>query len=278
MEMDLVKKIKDYAFSIEDEIKQLLKDFINMNSVNPRQGGPGEGEVAKFLFDFLKQNGFDDVEQIDAEDPEYGKRPNIIATLKGKSSDKKIWLIAHMDKVPVGDISLWETDPFKAVEKDGKIIGRGSEDNGQSLVSSIFSAIILKRLNIKPVYDLKICLVSDEETGSQYGIKYLADLGLFSKNDLVIVPDAGEPDGDFIEIAEKSILWLNFTSVTALSCPCRFLTTLPVLASQIKICSSPPQLTIWLSLGLKSSESTKERCSLKVNSSFDCSKSHNLTT
>lgn len=207
-----IKKIKTYVNSIENEIKDLLKNFVNINSVNPKSGGPGEKEVAEFLIKFLKENCFDEVNVLEADDKEYGKRPNIIATLKGKDSSKKVWLIAHMDKVPEGDLDLWDTDPFKAFEKDGKIYGRGSEDNGQSLVSSIFSAIVLKRLGMVPAYDVNITLVADEETGSDYGIKFLVDKGLFSKNDLIIVPDAGEHDGSFIEVAEKSILWIKIES------------------------------------------------------------------
>ncbi len=33
---------------------------------------------------------------------------------------------------------------------------------------------------------------------------------LFRKNDLIIVPDAGEPDSRMIEVAEKSIIWFQF--------------------------------------------------------------------
>jgi succinyl-diaminopimelate desuccinylase len=33
---------------------------------------------------------------------------------------------------------------------------------------------------------------------------------LFSPNDLIIVPDAGEPDASMIEVAEKSIIWMKF--------------------------------------------------------------------
>lgn len=207
-----IKKIKDFVYAHENEIKQLLKDFVNINSVNPRSGGPGEENVASFLVKFLKKNGFDEVKVLEADDKEYGKRPNIIATIKGKKQDKKVWVIAHMDKVPEGDIDLWDTDPFVATELNGKIFGRGSEDNGQSLVSGIYSAITLKSLGITPEYDINITLVSDEETGSDYGIKFLVEKNLFSKDDLIIVPDAGEHDGSFIEIAEKSILWIKIES------------------------------------------------------------------
>jgi len=36
---------------------------------------------------------------------------------------------------------------------------------------------------------------------------------LFSEQDLIVVPDAGNEDGTMIEIAEKSMLWLQFTII-----------------------------------------------------------------
>ena len=78
-----------------------------------------------------------------------------------------------MDKVPAGDLSLWDTDPFTPVEKDGKIFGRGSEDNGASLIATIYAVKTIMDLGVRPKNNIAIALVSDEETGSDFGIKYL---------------------------------------------------------------------------------------------------------
>jgi succinyl-diaminopimelate desuccinylase len=56
-----------------------------------------------------------------------------------------------------------------------------------------------------------IALVADEETGNERGLKYvLQHTKPFRKQDLIVVPDAGNEEGTMIEIAEKSILWLKF--------------------------------------------------------------------
>lgn len=116
-----------------------------------------------------------------------------------------------MDVVPEGDASLWNTPPFKAIVKDGRVYGRGSEDNGQSLVASLIAGKAIIELDIVPEYSLGLVFVSDEETGSKYGIQHLLNQNIFSKDDLFIVPDGGTPSGNLIEIAEKSILWLKFS-------------------------------------------------------------------
>jgi succinyl-diaminopimelate desuccinylase len=56
--------------------------------------------------------------------------------------------------------------------------------------------------------------VADEETGSGKGIEYVLDRpNAFRKEDLIVVPDAGNKEGTMIEVAEKSILWLRFKTL-----------------------------------------------------------------
>ena len=54
-----------------------------------------------------------------------------------------------------------------------------------------------------------LAFVADEETGSKYGIAQLLDTGIFNEDDLIVVPDSGTEEGNIIEVAEKSILWLK---------------------------------------------------------------------
>jgi succinyl-diaminopimelate desuccinylase len=198
-----------------DRDSQQIQDFfvqmLRIKAVNPRMGGPGEEERAEFLESFLKKEGFSTT-RFDADDKELGKkRPNIMACLEGPTK-KSLWFIAHMDTVPEGSKELWNSEPFEPVVKDGKITARGAEDNGQALVSSLFALRELKRLGVKLPFNVGIWLVSDEEFGSNYGIKQLLAQRRFSKDDLVIVPDSGTPKGDEIEIAEKGLLWLKLTT------------------------------------------------------------------
>ena len=91
------------------------------------------------------------------------------------------------------------------------LYGRGVEDDHHGIVASLFAVRAFMEAGITPARTIGLALVSDEETGSQKG---LADLlahhrELFSPEDLIIVPDAGNAEGTLIEIAEKSMLWLR---------------------------------------------------------------------
>ena len=200
-----------------DGNSQTIQDFfikmLRIKSVNPRMGGPGERERADFLEAFMKDKGVD-VERVDVKDPESpgGIRPSLSAKLEGKDKKRNLWYISHMDTVPEGSRDLWKTDPFEPTIKDGKIYARGSEDDGQSLVASLFGLLTLKELKAPLPFNVGVWFVADEEFASNYGIKALLKRNLFKDSDLVVVPDAGSPKGTDIEIAEKSLLWLKVTT------------------------------------------------------------------
>ncbi len=101
-----------------------------------------------------------------------------------------------------------------SLEKKGDFLyGRGVEDNHHGIVSSFFAVKALQEEGIPPYYSVGLIFVSDEETGSQKGLKHVLKKkrNLFKAEDLIIVPDAGNPEGTLIEVAEKSLLWLKFT-------------------------------------------------------------------
>ncbi len=203
---------------IENLKPQMIETLIKINrvpAVAPDNGGHGEMEKAEKLAEFLETVGFDKIERHDADDARVpsGKRPNVIATLFGET-EQRLWIITHLDVVPAGEQSLWKlTRPFEPIVVGEKVIGRGCEDNGQSLVASLFSVIALKRLGSKPKRTVVLAFVADEEQGSLFGIQYLIEKGLFCKDDLIVVPDGGNSDGGFIEIIEKSLLWLRIRTV-----------------------------------------------------------------
>jgi succinyl-diaminopimelate desuccinylase len=202
--------------ALKDEMVEALKGCIRHNAVGPDNGGPGETAKANLIEGMLRKWGVKDIERIEVPDKrvQSGSRPNLIARLKGKGK-RTLWIITHMDVVPAGDLGAWKSDPFDPIVKDGKVIGRGSEDNGQDLVASLFAFKALMDEGVTPQQDLALMFSADEETGSVHGIKqvFAKRPDLFNKNDLVIVPDAPTPDGDMIEVAEKSILWLKVTTL-----------------------------------------------------------------
>jgi len=201
---------------LKAEIIETLMELIRIPAIGPENGGDGELRKAEKLTEILEEVGFDKIERYDAGDSRVssGKRPNIIAYYHGETDANRLWIVTHMDVVPPGEESLWTvTKPFEPLLKDSRVYGRGSEDNGQSLVASLFAIKALKRLGMRPKRTVALAFVADEEQGSTMGIQHLIDKGLFGKDDLIVVPDSGNEDGSFIEIAEKSVLWFRIRTV-----------------------------------------------------------------
>jgi len=210
MELSTVLKRVDAS---RESMVSFLSRIISIPAIGPVSGGTGEMEKAETLMSLLEEFGFEDIRRHDAEDIRVpsGKRPNIELFLKGESSEKRFVVITHMDVVPPGDLSQWTGDPFKARIENGRMIGRGVEDNGQAMTASIFALKAIMDEGLTPEYDVSLFIVSDEEESNEKGIGHLLEEGLIRKSDLILVPDHGDPEGRVIETVEKTLLWLKIS-------------------------------------------------------------------
>lgn len=219
------KKIRDCIFKrIESYTGEMIDLQIKLTAIpalSPEYQGAGEARKVAFLESYLEQSGFTAFQKIDAPDDRVsaGYRPNLLVNCPGKNETRRLWILTHTDVVPPGDLGLWDFDPYKGFAKEGCVYGRGTEDNQQDLVASIFAVKAFMDEKIMPESSIGLAFVADEETSSRMGLDYVLThpANPFRKQDLIIVPDSGEPDGAAIEIAEKSILWLRFVT-TGVQC------------------------------------------------------------
>jgi len=138
---------------------ELTQELIRINSENP----PGnEGEVAKFIKDFLEDL------KISTELIEFEKnRIDVVASI---GSGKGMMLNGHMDTVPIG--SNWTFDPLGGKIANGKIYGRGASDMKGGIACILAAVKNLSKENFKR--KLLLTFVADEEValkGSEYLIK-----------------------------------------------------------------------------------------------------------
>jgi len=145
---------------------RFMLELLKIKAVNPDGGGKGEYERAMFMMKSLEDLGLK-VTRYDVPDGRVteGVRVNLTTTLEGQDERRTLWFAAHMDTVPEGPRELWSTDPYIPVLKDGKIFGRGAEDNGQAIGSTFFAMKAIKDLGIRPTMNLGLTYVSDEESG-----------------------------------------------------------------------------------------------------------------
>jgi len=206
---EAARRIEELA----DECVDFLARICSIPALGPENQGTGEMEKYRAVKDEVLSLGPARIEEVHAPDERVpdGVRPNLLAIFPGTDASRTLWILSHIDVVPPGELSLWEHDPFKPHRENGFLYGRGVEDNGQALAASLYAAKAVKEtcgfgLNVG------LALVSDEETGSKLGLDYVLRnrLELFRPQDLILVPDAGNKDGDHIEIAEKHFIQVRF--------------------------------------------------------------------
>lgn len=186
-------KINELVDKYFDEILTSLGKVVKINSVMGETKGSypfGEGP-AKALEETLKIAeglGFETV-NVDnyAGHVEYGNG--------GKLYD----ILAHLDVVPEGDLSRWESHPYELSIRDGKMYGRGVSDDKGPAIGSLYALKIASELVDNPKNRVRLVFGTNEENGSLC-LKYY-----FTKQPY---PDAAvTPDGDFpLVFAEKGIV------------------------------------------------------------------------
>lgn len=217
----MLKRILNNISEMSQTVVDIQDRLVSIPALGPDNGGQGEVEKAEYLKEYLRSISITDIRDFNAPDDSVscGYRPNVVAVIPGKNKDKTLWTIGHLDVVPPGDLSLWNTDPYELVRDGDLIYGRGVEDNHQGMVSSILAAKAFIELGIEPDVNYGLIFVADEETGSKYGLDFLVreHEDIFSKHDMFLVPDFGDKTSSMVEIAEKSMFWLK-VEVTGKQC------------------------------------------------------------
>ena len=174
----------------------LLRKLVRTDSRNPAldPDGPGEGAVAALLSDALRGWGFD-VRVMDAAPG----RPNVVATLRGSGGGRSLMFNGHIDTVGVENMTH---APFDALERDGRIYGRGASDMKGGVAAMCAAAARMKG-SLKG--DLVVACVVDEEWRS-IGTSALIAAGI--RADAAIVT---EPTGLAVMPAHKGFAWIEIT-------------------------------------------------------------------
>ena len=150
-----------------------------------------------FVRDYLLAHGVESALTYD----ETGKKANLYATI-GPADVSGIGLSGHTDVVPV-DGQPWHTDPFRLVEKEGRLYGRGTAD--MKSFSAIVLAMVPKFAARKLETPVHLALSFDEEVGCLGAPLMIERLGaeLGPKPKLVIV---GEPTEMAVVNAHKGVI------------------------------------------------------------------------
>lgn len=175
---------KKLAAAKKDDILRDLGELIAIDSSEDLDNtsteypvGPGPVKAMKKFLSFAERDGFH-IKNVD----------NYAGRVDYGDGEERLGIIGHMDVVPAGD--GWNTDPFKMLIKDGKIIGRGSADDKGPALAAYYGMLLLKEAGFTPKKKIDFIVGTNEET-NWVGIDYY--LKHEPTPDQVFSPDAEYP-------------------------------------------------------------------------------------
>lgn len=184
-----------------EQLTQLLQQLVRIPSVNPA-GQPGtsktgEGEIARFIAEFLHKLGLD----VEVNDVLPG-RPNVLGRFQSQGQRCRVTLAPHTDTVSVAGMVI---DPFGGEVRDGRLYGRGACDTKASIAVMLAAlARCVRRKEFRTGrLDVDFVGLMGEETGSE-GARALCATGY--RSDFAI---AGEPTNCRVVHAHKGSLWFR---------------------------------------------------------------------
>uniref|UniRef100_A0A915K6K2 Cytosolic non-specific dipeptidase n=1 Tax=Romanomermis culicivorax TaxID=13658 RepID=A0A915K6K2_ROMCU len=92
--------------------------------------------------------------------------PILFANLGEDPRKKTICIYGHLDVQPAALEDGWNTEPFKLIEKNGKLYGRGATDDKGPVIGWINVLEAFKTCNIELPVNIKFCFEGMEESGS----------------------------------------------------------------------------------------------------------------
>ena len=180
----LLSQIDNYISFHRDEIIKDLRELVEIPSVRgcelPDAPYGEQCDLAlKKSLELFEKNGFNG--------RFAGSRKYIVAETETRG--KTLGLFGHCDVVAANGEWLYG-EPFKLTERDGFLIGRGCNDDKSGIIQMLYSAKMIKELNIPLNNKLLFFVGACEEDG-------MDDIADYVKNetvpDFTIVPDGEYP-------------------------------------------------------------------------------------
>ena len=188
------RKVNDLIDTYRDEFTAMLQGWIRTPSVKgtAEPGAPFGRDVRKML----------DRAMADAKSLNFAVRDfdGYACDITLGEAEERIAVLGHLDVVPVGD--GWTKPPFDAVIENGRMYGRGTNDDKGPSLAALFAMRAVRDAGIPLKKSIRMILGCDEESGWE-------DMEYYGTHERI--PDVGfSPDANFPLInTEKGMLVLE---------------------------------------------------------------------
>jgi len=134
----------------------------------------------------LRDAGLPDVRIVQS-----GGQPAVIGRKPAPEGAPTVLLYAHHDVQPIGDAAAWETEPFVATERDGRLYGRGAADDKAGIMAHVAA---LRAYGDDLPVGVVLFIEGEEEYGSDSLERLLAEHKDDLAADVIVIADSGNWD------------------------------------------------------------------------------------
>jgi succinyl-diaminopimelate desuccinylase len=182
---------------------RLTEQLISCRSVTPADAG-----TLALLAERLGAAGFA-CERLD-DGPAEARVGNLYAVHAGTQPGPTVVLLGHVDVVPPGPLSAWQSDPFVPTHREGRLYGRGAADMKTAVAAMTVAAE--QFVAQAPQHSGRVALLftSDEEGPSLHGVRHVVEV-LAARGEKLDACVVGEPTsvrrlGDMIKNGRRGTL------------------------------------------------------------------------
>lgn len=179
-----MKKVHDYIGVNKGRFIDELFELLRIPSISAQsEHKPDMQRCAEWLAAALVKAGADHAEVM----PTDGN-PVVFAEKMVDPAAKTVLVYGHYDVMPVDPREEWRTEPFEPTIKDGRIWGRGADDDKGQLFMHAKAFEAMCATDSLPC-NVKFMLEGEEEIGSPSLYKFCADNREMLAADIILVSD-----------------------------------------------------------------------------------------
>ncbi|SDJ03938.1 dipeptidase [Natribacillus halophilus] len=180
-----MQEVKTALQANRDRHLQELQDLLAIPSVSalPEHKGDIE-EAAAWMAESLKKIGMENVSIMPTEG-----HPVVYGDWLHAEGKPTVLIYGHYDVQPVDPLELWDTPPFEAEIRDGKIYARGAtDDKGQVFMHIKAVETLMSTYGELPV-NVKFCIEGEEEIGSPHLDTFAEKHQQLLASDVLVISD-----------------------------------------------------------------------------------------
>ncbi|MDH5689472.1 MAG: M20/M25/M40 family metallo-hydrolase, partial [Candidatus Bathyarchaeota archaeon] len=192
----VMRSLMAYIDSHADEFVEDLRTLCRQPSISAQNRGIDECVVT--LERLMRKAGVN-VEVISVKDG----NPIVVGEVEAKGAVETLGFYNHYDVQPPEPLELWESPPFEAAVREGRIIARGVSDNKGNIMARLEASKAVKEVLGEPPVNLRFLIEGEEEMGSR-------NLPSFVKENISILRADGYIwEGDGVDGEDRPVITLG---------------------------------------------------------------------